>query len=189
MVLCRPLVSDRVSFELSQEAVEALRAKLVSTPGFGAFGQQQQQQQQQQQCQPHHPQPQHGRPPPAPSVQDPNEAEFRRWKVGLSCSGWRSYSVHTSVEGRSSVVFRGGARVRVEHALRPFCTDSSTATCGHQHQVCSVRWSSAACRHSTLACWSALTASLHMHGASASRCFSTTTVRVGYLLRWCRWCL
>ena len=76
---CRPLVSDRVSFELSQEAVEALRAKLVSTPGFGAFGQQQQQQSQPQQ--PHHPQSQHGRPPPAPSVQDPSEAEFRRWKV------------------------------------------------------------------------------------------------------------
>jgi hypothetical protein len=67
-----------VSFELSQEAVEALRAKLVSTPGFGAFGHQQQPTTQQ----PHHPQSQHGRPPPAPPLQDAHDAEFRRWKVG-----------------------------------------------------------------------------------------------------------
>lgn len=36
--LRRPLTSDRVSFELSEEAMEALRAKLVSAPGLGAFG-------------------------------------------------------------------------------------------------------------------------------------------------------
>jgi hypothetical protein len=81
---CRPLVSDRVSFELSQEAVEALRAKLVSTPGFGAFGQQQQQQQSQPQQPPHQPS-QHGRPPPSPSLQDPSDPEFLRWKVQLGC--------------------------------------------------------------------------------------------------------
>lgn len=33
-----PLTSDRVSFELSEEAMESLRVKLVSTPGLGAFG-------------------------------------------------------------------------------------------------------------------------------------------------------
>lgn len=74
LLTCRPLVSDRVSFELSQEAVEALRAKLVSTPGFGKFGQHQQQPQQQAQQQ-------HRRPPPAPPRGDSNDAEFRRWKV------------------------------------------------------------------------------------------------------------
>lgn len=36
--LPRPLTSDRVSFELSEEAMESLRLKLVSTPGLGAFG-------------------------------------------------------------------------------------------------------------------------------------------------------
>lgn len=36
--LRRPLTSDRVSFELSEEAMDALRAKLVSAPGLGAFG-------------------------------------------------------------------------------------------------------------------------------------------------------
>ena len=77
---CRPLVSDRVSFELSQEAVEALRAKLVSTPGFGAFGQQQQSQPQQ----PPHQPPLHGRPPPSPSLQEPSDSEFLRWKVQLA---------------------------------------------------------------------------------------------------------
>ena len=80
---CRPLVSDRVSFELSQEAVEALRAKLVSTPGFGAFGQQQQSQSQQ----PPHQPPLHGRPPPSPSVQDASDPEFLRWKVHMRCCG------------------------------------------------------------------------------------------------------
>ena len=73
-------MSDRVSFELSQEAVEALRAKLVSTPGFGAFGQQPQQSQPQQ---PPQQQSQHGRPPPVPSLQDPNDPEFKRWKVQI----------------------------------------------------------------------------------------------------------
>lgn len=85
LLSCRPLVSDRVSFELSQEAVEALRAKLVSTPGFGAFGHQQQQQSQPQQP-PHQPS-LHGRPPPSPSLQDPADPEFLRWKVQPECSG------------------------------------------------------------------------------------------------------
>jgi hypothetical protein len=80
MLSGRPLVSDRVSFELSQEAVEALRAKLVSTPGFGAFGQQQQQSQPQQ---PLHQPSLHGRPPPSPSLQEPADPEFLRWKVQL----------------------------------------------------------------------------------------------------------
>lgn len=36
--LRRPLTSDRVSFELSEEAMDALRMKLMSAPGLGAFG-------------------------------------------------------------------------------------------------------------------------------------------------------
>ena len=68
-VLPRPLASDRVSFELSEEAMEALRLKLVSTPGLGAFGMRNSNGK---------PNSIHSPARPRPDAQDP---DFVKWKV------------------------------------------------------------------------------------------------------------
>lgn len=67
-MLPHPLTSDRVSFELSEEALQSLRAKLVSTPGLGAFG-----------LRTSKPNSIHG-----PSC-SPHDSEFADWKLKHPC--------------------------------------------------------------------------------------------------------